>query len=195
MYENRLAYGPRPGCMLSTITTGLPPLTQKPECSGSGGIWQINDTCLAIDRFRSAEYRLNTEENIQDCTGRLISRRFYQFFHLFPIYPQLPKVLVLCPNGGICPKGLPNTWTPLTPSQGCFFVTGMTSRIAKYRLTVIRQRMTYDCIMWCFSWTKCVRRLLAQAIETGMWMGYDSLEAPCIRRWHADRHAVRATCR
>lgn len=121
MYENRLAYGPRPGCMLSTITTGLPPLTQKPECGGSGGIWQINDTCLAIDRFRSAEYRLNTEENIQDCTGRLISRRFYQFFHLFPIYPQLPKVLVLCPNGGICPKRPPQYMDTLDAEPGMFF--------------------------------------------------------------------------
>ncbi|MDO7906493.1 cobalamin B12-binding domain-containing protein [Paenibacillus sp. JX-17] len=30
---------------------------------------------------------------------QLISQRFYQFFHLFPIYPQLPKVLALCPEG------------------------------------------------------------------------------------------------
>lgn len=30
---------------------------------------------------------------------QLISQRFYQFFHLFPIYPHLPKVLALCPEG------------------------------------------------------------------------------------------------
>ncbi|WP_211747413.1 MerR family transcriptional regulator [Paenibacillus sp. Marseille-Q4541] len=30
---------------------------------------------------------------------QLISQRFYQFFHLFPIYPHLPKVLALCPQG------------------------------------------------------------------------------------------------
>ncbi|KOY14755.1 hypothetical protein AMS66_22110 [Paenibacillus xylanivorans] len=29
----------------------------------------------------------------------LISQRFYQFFHLFPIYPHLPKVLAMCPEG------------------------------------------------------------------------------------------------
>lgn len=32
---------------------------------------------------------------------QLISQRFYQFFHLFPIYPHLPKVLALCPEGSI----------------------------------------------------------------------------------------------
>ncbi|WP_426252609.1 hypothetical protein [Paenibacillus pabuli] len=30
---------------------------------------------------------------------QLISQRFYQFFHLFPIYPHLPKVLAMCPEG------------------------------------------------------------------------------------------------
>lgn len=30
---------------------------------------------------------------------QLISQRFYQFFHLFPIYPHLPKALALCPEG------------------------------------------------------------------------------------------------
>lgn len=29
----------------------------------------------------------------------LVSRRFFQFFHLFPIHSNLPKVLALCPEG------------------------------------------------------------------------------------------------
>jgi DNA-binding transcriptional MerR regulator len=29
----------------------------------------------------------------------LIKQRFSQFFHLFPIYPHLPKVLAMCPEG------------------------------------------------------------------------------------------------
>ncbi|CAH1195679.1 hypothetical protein [Paenibacillus sp. JJ-223] len=38
-----------------------------------------------------------TRKNSQDCADRWISRRFYQFFHLFPIYPHLSKVLAFCP--------------------------------------------------------------------------------------------------
>ncbi|MFC9711086.1 hypothetical protein ACFTRD_23315 [Paenibacillus sp. NPDC056933] len=30
---------------------------------------------------------------------QLISQRIYQFFHLFPIYPHLLKVLAMCPEG------------------------------------------------------------------------------------------------
>lgn len=29
----------------------------------------------------------------------LVSQRFYQFFHLFPIHPDLPKALAFCPEG------------------------------------------------------------------------------------------------
>ncbi|MNE56920.1 B12 binding domain protein [compost metagenome] len=29
----------------------------------------------------------------------MVSNRFYQFFHLFPVYAHLPKVLAFCPEG------------------------------------------------------------------------------------------------
>ncbi|MFE6074385.1 MerR family transcriptional regulator [Paenibacillus sp. NPDC057886] len=84
--------------------------------------WENRYSAVTPERTESG-YRLYTEENVADLRWlkeqvaapdkyfgsgthaqehfmtQLISQRFYQFFHLFPIYPHLPKVLALCPEG------------------------------------------------------------------------------------------------
>ena len=48
-----------------------------------GDAWECGKASVAQEHFMT----------------QLISQRFYQFFHLFPIYPHLPKVLAMCPQG------------------------------------------------------------------------------------------------
>lgn len=48
-----------------------------------GDAWECGQASVAQEHFMT----------------QLISQRFYQFFHLFPIYPHLPKVLAMCPQG------------------------------------------------------------------------------------------------
>lgn len=95
----------------------------KPECSGSGGIWQINDACLAVERFRSVVFRLYTEESIQDLRR---SVDLAAFLSVFPSIPDLSASVQgtgLCPERGYLPERLRYMDIP-DAEQGMFFCCG-----------------------------------------------------------------------